>query len=120
MTSPQSHHTPTPPNLLQPGSAHPSPSFAQHHQFSSPQSSHSRNVSLGPEAALLPSQVGDWTRPQFQGHRRSPSEYSDVSSVSPSPNLVSADSFDDHAGHSPLQRASDGSLYHRRRHSARS
>lgn len=116
MTSPQSHHTPTPPNLLQPdslqpGSAHQSPSFSQHNQFSSPQSSHSRNVSLGPEAALLPSQIGDWSQPQFQGHRRSPSEYSDVSSVSPSPNLVSADSFDDHSGHSPLQRASDGSLY---------
>ncbi|KID74695.1 C2H2 finger domain transcription factor crzA [Metarhizium brunneum] len=117
MASPQSHHTPTPPNLLQPdslqpGSAHQSPSFSQHHQFSSPQSSHSRNASLGPEAALLPNQIGDWTQqPQFQGHRRSPSEYSDVSSVSPSPNLVSADSFDDHSGHSPLQRASDGSLY---------
>lgn len=116
MTSPQSHHTPTPPNLLQPdslqpGSAHQSPSFSQHHQFSSPQSSHSRNVSLGPEAALLPSQISDWSQPQFQGHRRSPSEYSDVSSVSPSPNLVSSDSFDDHSGHSPLQRASDGSLY---------
>ncbi|KAG5982396.1 hypothetical protein E4U55_001935 [Claviceps digitariae] len=118
MTSPQSHHAATPPNplqldnsSLQPGPAHPSPSFSQHNQFSSPQSSHSRNASLGPEAALLPSQMGDWTQPQFQRHRRSPSEFSDVSSVSPSPNLVSIDSFDDHSGHSPLQRASDGSLY---------
>ncbi|TWU75463.1 DNA-binding transcription factor [Metarhizium rileyi] len=117
MTSPHSHHTPTPPNLLQPdgiqpGSAHQSPSFSQHHQFSSPQSSHSRNASLGPEAALLPNQIGEWSQqPQFQRHRRSPSEYSDVSSVSPSPHMVSADSFDDHSGHSPLQRASDGSLY---------
>lgn len=115
MASPQSHHSPTPPNLLQPdslqpGSAHQSPSFGQH-QFSSPQSSHSRNASLGPEAALLPTQIGDWAQPQFQGHRRSPSEYSDVSSVSPSPNLVSSDNFDDHSGHSPLQRASNGSLY---------
>lgn len=116
MASPHSHHTPTPPNLLQPdglrpGSAHQSPSFGQHQQFSSPHSSHSRNASLGPEAALLPGQIADWTQAQFQGHRRSPSEYSDVSSVSPSPNLVSADSFDEHAGHSPLQQASDTSLY---------
>ncbi|KND90448.1 Transcriptional regulator CRZ1 [Tolypocladium ophioglossoides CBS 100239] len=115
IASPQSHHSPTPPNLLhpdghQPGSAQHSPSFSQH-QFSSPPGGHSRNVSLGPEAALLPSQIGDWTQPQFQGHRRSPSEYSDVSSVSPSPNLVSSDTFDDPGGHSPLQRASDGSLY---------
>lgn len=116
MTSPQSQHTPTPPNLLQPDSlqpvsGHPSPSFSQRNQFPSPQGSHSRKVSLGPEAALLPSQIGDWAQPQFRGHRRSPSEYSDVSSVSPSPNIVSADFFDDHSGHSPLQGASDGSLY---------
>ncbi|KAJ6445559.1 Pre-rRNA-processing protein PNO1 [Purpureocillium lavendulum] len=115
MTSPQPPHSPTPPNLLQPDSHHPgsaqhSPSFSQT-QFSSPPGGHSRNVSLGPEAALLPGQIGEWSQPQFQGHRRTPSEYSDVSSVSPSPNLVSSDSFDDHGGHSPLQRASDGSLY---------
>ncbi|GAO14736.1 hypothetical protein UVI_02028520 [Ustilaginoidea virens] len=117
MTLSQSHHTCTPPNLVQPdgiqtSSAHQSPSFSQHHQFSSPQSSgRPRNVSLGPETALLASQLADWTRPQFQGHRRSPSEFSDVSSVSPSPHLASADSFDDHLGHSPLQGASDSSLY---------
>ncbi|KAG6001666.1 hypothetical protein E4U21_003983 [Claviceps maximensis] len=116
MASPQSHHAPTPPNPLQLDSfqsahAHPSPSFSHHNQFSPPQRSHSRNASLGPEAALLPGQMGDWTQPQFQRHRRSPSEFSDVSSVSPSPNLVTVDSFDDHCGHSPLQRASDTSLY---------
>lgn len=115
MTSPQSHHSPTPPNLLHleghgPGSAQHSPSYSQH-RFTSPPGGHSRNVSLGPEAALLPNQIGDWTQPQFQGHRRSPSEYSDVSSVAPSPNLGSSDTFEDHGGHSPLQRASDGSLY---------
>ncbi|GJN72862.1 DNA-binding transcription factor [Purpureocillium lilacinum] len=115
MTSPQPPHSPTPPNLLQPDSHHPgsaqhSPSFSQT-QFSSPPGGHSRNVSLGPESALLPGQIADWSQPQFQGHRRTPSEYSEVSSVSPSPNLVSSDSFDDHGGHSPLQRASDGSLY---------
>ncbi|KAG6030716.1 hypothetical protein E4U41_007778 [Claviceps citrina] len=122
MTSPPSHHTPTPtptptpPNLLQldslqRASSQQSPSFRQHNQFTPPQGSHSRNVSLGPESALLPGQMGDWTQPQFQGHRRSTSEFSDVSSVSPSPNLVSVDSFDD-SGHSPLQGASDGSSYH--------
>ncbi|KAM5356313.1 hypothetical protein ACJ41O_002959 [Fusarium nematophilum] len=113
MTSPQAHHSPTPPHLLQPdaqqpGSAHQSPAFNQH-QFSSPPHSHSRHASLGPGDALLPT---DWSQPQFQGHRRSPSEYSDVSSVAPSPNLVSADAFDaDVGGHSPAHRPSDGSLY---------
>ncbi|PNY23936.1 Transcriptional regulator CRZ1 [Tolypocladium capitatum] len=115
IASSQSHHSPTPPSLLQPDghqptSAQHSPSFSQH-QFSSPPGGRSRNVSLGPEAALLPGQIGDWTQPQFRGHRRSPSEFSDVSSVSPSPNLVGSDTFDDRSGHSPLQRASDGSLY---------
>lgn len=55
--------------------------------------------------------MGDWSQPQFQGHRRSPSAHSEVSSVSPSPNLVSSDTFDDPSGHSPLQRASDGNIY---------
>ncbi|KAH6895133.1 hypothetical protein B0T10DRAFT_207871 [Thelonectria olida] len=115
MTSPQPH-SPTPPHLLhpeghQPGSAHQSPSFNQH-QFSSPPGGHSRHTSLGPEAALLPPQMGDWNQPQFQGHRRSPSEYSDVSSCAPSPNLVSSDTFDnDVGGHSPHQRPSDAGLY---------
>lgn len=110
MTSPHSHQSPTPPRLLQPDSLQ-SPPFNQH-QFSSPPSTHSRNASLGPEAALLPSQIGDWTQPQFQGHRRTPSEFSDVSSVAPSPHLISSDTFDaDPSGHSPLQRPADASLY---------
>ena len=109
MASPQSHHSPSSPGLLQP-SGQQSPSFNQT-QFSPSNSNHSRNVSLGPEAALLPGQVNEWSQPQFQGHRRSPSEYSDVSSVSPSPNLISSDSFDHDPSHSPLQRASDGHLY---------
>lgn len=112
----QANHNPTPPHLLshdphqQPGSAQHSPSFNQHRFPSSP-GRHSRNVSLGPEAALLPGQV-DWTRAQFQGHRRSPSEYSDVSSAAPSPLLVSSDSFEaiDHS-HSPMQRPQDAGLY---------
>lgn len=115
MTPSHSHHSPTPPTLLQPdgllpASSQHSPSFSQHPFPASP-SHHSRNASLGPEAALLPGQLADWNQPQFQGHRRSPSEYSDVSSVSPSPHLVSSDSFDDHTGHSPLQASSDGGYY---------
>jgi transcription factor CRZ1 len=117
MATPQTHHSPTPPHMLQPEShqptsAHQSPAFNQHH-FSSPAGRHSRNASLGPEAALMPNQLGgDWAQPQFQGHRRSPSEYSDVSSAAPSPNLVSADSFDPvEQGHSPMQRPSDAGLY---------
>ncbi|CAP61217.1 uncharacterized protein PODANS_3_1720 [Podospora anserina S mat+] len=109
----QSNHNQTPPHLLnpdpqQPGSAQHSPSFNQH-QFPPP-GRHSRNVSLGPEAALLPGQV-DWTRAQFQGHRRSPSEFSDVSSAAPSPLLVSSDSFEQHDGHSPMVRPQDAGLY---------
>lgn len=114
MASPSSHHTASPPGLLQPdgsiGSAQHSPSFNQQ-QFPHNVGQHSRNVSLGPEAALLPGQH-DWSLPQFQIHRRSPSEFSDVSSAAPSPNLISSDNFDaDISGHSPLQRPSDGSLY---------
>ncbi|KAI0523766.1 hypothetical protein F5B22DRAFT_415893 [Xylaria bambusicola] len=107
MTSPQTHHSPTPPHLLkpEPGSTHHSPSFPQQ-QFSSPPG-HSRHTSLGPEAALLPGQV-DWTQAQFQGHRRTPSDYSDVSSNAASPSLTAHDGFDhpEH-GHSPMQRSQD-------------
>ncbi|CCF43593.1 C2H2 type zinc finger protein [Colletotrichum higginsianum] len=116
MAMPQSHHSPTPPHLLNPDphqtpSARQSPAFNQH-QFSSPPSGHSRHASLGPEAALLPNQLNEWSQPQFQRHRRSPSEYSDVSSAAPSPNLVSADSFDGlDQRHSPMQRPSDPGLY---------
>ncbi|KAK4121611.1 hypothetical protein N657DRAFT_635635 [Parathielavia appendiculata] len=113
----QANHTPTPPHLLnpdpqQPGSAQHSPRFSQH-QFSPPLGRHSRNVSLGPEAALLPGQI-DWTHagPQFQGHRRSASEYSDVSSAAPSPHLVSSDTFDHFdQSHSPMQRPQDAGLF---------
>ncbi|KAI0486357.1 hypothetical protein F4859DRAFT_502607 [Xylaria cf. heliscus] len=107
MTSPQTHHSPTPPHLLkpEPGSTHHSPSFNQH-QFSSPPSHHSRHTSLGPEAALLPGQV-DWSQAQFQRHRRTPSDYSDVSSNAASPSLTAHDGFDPEHGHSPMQRSQD-------------
>lgn len=109
MTSPQTHHSPTPPHLLKPdpGSAHHSPSFNQQ-QFSSPPGHHSRHASLGPEAAFLSGHV-DWSQAQFQRHRRTPSaDYSDVSSNAASPNLTAHDGFDhsDH-GHSPMQRPQD-------------
>lgn len=101
----QAHHQPTPPHMLnpEPTSAHHSPAFNQTQFVPSP--GHSRNVSLGPEAALLPGQ--DWN--QFRQHRRSPSEYSEVSSVgNPSPNLGVHDSFDQvDSSHSPMQRPQD-------------
>ncbi|TGJ84292.1 hypothetical protein E0Z10_g4472 [Xylaria hypoxylon] len=113
MTSPQTHHSPTPPHMLkpEPGSTHHSPSSFNQQQFSSPPG-HSRHTSLGhaslgPEAALLPGQV-DWSQAQFQGHRRTPSDYSDVSSNAASPSLTAHDGFDhpEH-GHSPMQRPQD-------------
>lgn len=108
------HHSPTPPHLLKPephqsGPLHQSPSFNSH-QFSSPRT-HSRNASLGPQDALLPGQL-DWSSSQFQGHRRTPSEYSDASSVGGhSPNLGSQENFPDHLEHSPMQRPQDTGVY---------
>lgn len=105
MTIPSTHH----PSTLSPDTRH-SPSFNQH-QFSSPTGGHSRHASLGPEAALLPSQLHDWNQPQFQTHRRSPSAHSEVSSAAHSPNLVNSDTFDPVDHHSPMQRPSDVGLY---------
>ncbi|KAI6779132.1 Transcriptional regulator-like protein [Emericellopsis cladophorae] len=125
MTSPGSqsaHSTHSPPNLLQPdgqpGSAQQSPSYNQTH-FSPPMggghhsrnTSHASHASLGPESALHPNQLGDWSHVQFHNHRRSPSAHSDISSVSPSPNVIASDSFDEQSGHSPLQQSADGTLY---------
>ncbi|KAH6690724.1 transcriptional regulator prz1 [Plectosphaerella plurivora] len=117
MSMAQSHHSPTPPHLLNPDthqtpSTHQSPSFQQHSQFASPSGGgHSRHASLGPEAALLPNQLHEWSQPQFQGHRRSPSAHSDVSSAAPSPNLISSDSFETASHHSPMVRPQDPALY---------
>ncbi|KAH8815247.1 BcCRZ1, transcription factor Zn, C2H2 [Xylogone sp. PMI_703] len=125
MSSPP-HHSPTPPNMLQPdrrspSSAHQSPSFNQH-TFSpsqlQPSPSHSRHASLGPESAAFPQGIppADWGMlpSQFTTHRRTPSEYSDVSasSVHHSPNLGHHDTFDSiDQGHSPMQNAQDAGLY---------
>ncbi|KAF4630426.1 hypothetical protein G7Y89_g7710 [Cudoniella acicularis] len=117
MSSPP-NHTPTPPSFLQPeghspGSAHQSPSFNQGPFQPSP--SHSRNASLGPESAAFPQGHNqEWSNmmPQFTTHRRSPSEYSDVSvhSASHSPHLghQEFESIEHH--HSPMQAPQD-SLY---------
>jgi len=116
MSSPA--HTPTPPNLLQPDtrsppSAHQSPNFNQG-QFQ-PSPGHSRNASLGPESAAFPvgHNPGDWSMmpPQFTTHRRTPSEYSDISSAHHSPNLGHHDSFETiDQQHSPMQNPQD-SIY---------
>ncbi|KAK3502381.1 hypothetical protein B0T13DRAFT_167738 [Neurospora crassa] len=104
----QGSHSPEPPHLLSPEIN--SPAFAQG-RFPMATGRHSRNASLGPEAALLPGQ--DWSHmPQFQGHRRSASELSDVSSVAHSPNLGGLDSFDPiENNHSPLQGPQADALY---------
>jgi hypothetical protein len=119
MSSPQIHQAPTPPTLLQPdshssSSAHQSPSFNQG-QFQPSPGHHSRNASLGPESAAFP-QVHEWSMmpPQFTTHRRTPSEYSDVSvsSVQHSPNMGHHDTFDSiEQHHSPMQNPQDAGLY---------
>lgn len=121
MSSPH-HHTSTPPSLLQPDS-HSSPG-----QRTSPSSNqgpfftpnHSRHVSLDPSSAAFPlgQPPTDWSgmlgAAAFQGHRRAPSEHSDVSSsVAPSPFLPQQDSFEAiEQNHSPLLNAQqDQSMY---------
>lgn len=132
-TSQQSHHTmnpadlmssnmssphlATPPNLLQPDSQH---SPAQQSPSSGPFYSpgQSRQASLDPSAAYAhgqqpPDWTGMLTGANFQGHRRAPSEHSDVSSsVAPSPFLQQSDSFDTFDGNSPMLNAQqDNNLY---------
>lgn len=73
-------------------------------QYYSP--NHSRHTSLDPSSAIFahnPHQT-DWSGMlQFQGHRRAPSEHSDVSSsVAPSPFLAQTESFDLDYNPSPL------------------
>ena len=114
MASPHSqmHHNQTPPHLLNgnPGSASQSAVTSPSFPHFAAGGGHSRNVSLGPEAAMLPNRQPDWNRPQFHTHRRSISEFSDMSSTLPSPHMITHDKFDDHNGHSPLQQPSDPSM----------
>jgi transcription factor CRZ1 len=98
----------------QSSSTHNSPSFNQN-QFQHPPT-HSRNTSLGPESAVFPqAQMStEWSMmpPQFTNHRRSPSEYSDVSSAAPSPNLPQQDTFEPtEQNPSPLVHPQDSGLY---------
>lgn len=80
---------------------------------------HSRHASLDPASAAYISGVvqSDWQgmlgNTSFQGHRRAPSEHSDVSSVSHSPYLPQHEAFDLPEGnYSPLLHAQpDPSLY---------
>ncbi|KAG9248306.1 hypothetical protein BJ878DRAFT_412972 [Calycina marina] len=106
------------PSIQSPGSAHNSPSFNQG-QFQ-PSPGHSRHASLGPESAAFPQgHNADWSMmaPQFQGHRRTPSEYSDISNVSsaaPSPNLGHHDNFepiDPLNHHSPMHSPQNDGVY---------
>lgn len=95
----------------QPGSSSQSPNLFNVPSFSSP-AGHSRNASLQPEMAFLPRQL-EWNPagPQFQGHRRNPSDISDVSSVAPSPNLSIADGFEFEQGRSPMHLPQDVGMH---------
>ncbi|KKA28543.1 hypothetical protein TD95_002229 [Thielaviopsis punctulata] len=98
--------SPTTANLLKP-EGHASPAMLQNQFSSPPAAGHSRNASLGPQNALFPTQ--DWSSLAFQGHRRTPSEYSDVSSVAHSP-LLPVESFEaalDNGGRSPMHHPID-------------
>ncbi|KAI9773790.1 MAG: DNA-binding transcription factor [Geoglossum simile] len=119
MSSPHEQHSPTPPNLLQPDQrqhspGRQSPSLNQQ-QFHPSHQSH--NSSLDPASAAFPhtGQIADWSVFQgrsFEGHRRTPSEHSDVSSVAPSPFLNNAEPFDTlDQQHSPSIAAQPDAAY---------
>ena len=97
MSSPQ-NVAPTPPNLMPPEthSSGPTSPISNHGHQWSPGHSRNASASLDPSAAFSNGQQGtEWTGMQFQGHRRAPSEYSDVSSsAAPSPFLPQQESFE--------------------------
>ena len=93
---------PASPHLLSPDHASPqqppSPGSTQGHYYT-PQ--HSRHQSLDPASAAY--SQGEWQGMAFQGHRRAPSDQSDISSNSASPYLGQQEIFDTiESGHSPL------------------
>jgi hypothetical protein len=109
MSSPRQNHTP--PSLLPPESHtspnQPSSPASTHGQFYTP--SHSRHASLDPSSAAFPQgHQQDWQgmlgNAAFQGHRRAPSEHSDVSSSAvPSPFMAQQETFESvEQNHSPL------------------
>ena len=109
MSSPQ-NLIPTPPyNHMRPQHSEPTSPFTPGPQVRQQSPGHSRNPSLDPATAYTNGQPQDWSMmgPQFQGHRRTPSEYSDVSSSNAqSPYLQQGDGFDlDQSHHSPLLQA---------------
>lgn len=80
--------------------------------------SHSRNTSLAPESAAFPQgqMPAEWNimQPQFTTHRRTPSEFSEISvpSAAPSPSLLHQDTFDPiDQNYSPMLRPQDPALY---------
>ncbi|KAL9630292.1 MAG: hypothetical protein Q9164_006491 [Protoblastenia rupestris] len=82
---------------LAPQHSEPTSPFTNAGQEWSP--NHSRHTSLDPSAMYTNGHQQDWSGmlqgPQFQGHRRAPSEHSDVSSsVAPSPFIAQPDGFD--------------------------
>ena len=98
MSSPQ-NLVPTPPNLMPINAQHSEPTSPFTHPGQQWSPNHSRHTSLDPAAAYTNGQQQEWSGmmqgPQFQGHRRAPSEHSDVSSsVAPSPFLAQSDNFD--------------------------
>ena len=115
MSSPQNAE-PTPPILLDIHAQHSEPTspFGNPPQQWSPR--HSRHGSLDPTTAYSSGNQQEWgplQGPQFQGHRRAPSEHSDVSSsVAPSPFLPQQDPFDFDQNPSPLLNPQpDNQLY---------
>ncbi|EEP77091.1 conserved hypothetical protein [Uncinocarpus reesii 1704] len=107
-----SPHNPSPPHLAPPESHSPRPTspVSTPGTYYTPQ--HSRHTSLDPASAAYITGHGhsDWQgmlgNPSFQGHRRAPSEHSDVSSVTHSPYLPQDNSFDPaDNSHSPLLMA---------------
>lgn len=101
---------------MSPTSGMPSGMSSQHHspamqsaQFAHTSPGHSRHQSLDPASAG----IGQGPLSEWMGHRRSPSENSDVSSASHSPYQANVDQFDVDAAHSPLMNPTmgDPSLY---------
>lgn len=118
MSSPQ-NLIPTPPSLMPPDSTSPRGGSPSPHQNPLYSPNHSRHASLDPSSAIFPhgQQPADWSgmlqQTQFQGHRRAPSEQSDVSSsVAPSPYLQQ-DGFEtfDHNPSPMLHAQQDSQLY---------
>lgn len=115
MSSPPSPHPPQ----LNRGPSLNSQMDASFNQLSFHSPRHSPRVSLDPSSAALlqGQQITDWTSmlqgPSFRGHRRAPSENSDISSVAPSPYMPNLETFESiEQQHSPLLTSQhDSNMY---------